>query len=297
MSTAPISLYFDIPKNEYADLEVVAKTAVEWVELIRDLASVIAPGVEVQVELVQTQDGSLWLSNFLKAAKEGDRKALAAIAYGVLAFFAAGPALHLQSDAGDKFWEMLGHEHKVELTDDDKKDIAERVVKALHTTDAENRRRNVIGEAEKDETIRGLGVGLRPKISGPICRIDRAEFPAYSELPKAHEPPPLKDVEIRSNVHATIVRANLEPGDTKPLWRFREGDEKWSADIEDDGFIYALNHESTGIPLAVGQTMVMTIAIDRVKTEGIWKIKKRRVLRVVEPRVARHQGSLGLGGE
>lgn len=297
MSTAPISLYFDVPKGQHADLEVVARAAIEWVELIRSLASVVAPNLEFDVELVETEDGSLWLSNLLKAAKEGDRKALAALAYAVLIFFAAGPALHVQADAGDKFWEMLGHEHHVTLTIEEKEDIAQRVVEAFAVPAAQERRRNIIIETGKDETIHGVGVGLAPSKSGPICKIPRSEFASYVLNVDKKRPALQKTTELQSNVRVKIARANLEEGDEKPRWRFKEGETKWSADIEDEEFVLALNLEQTGLPLAVGQAMVVDVAIDRKLVDGAWEEANRRIIRVVKPEVSRRQGNLSLGRE
>src|SRR3546814_6609438 len=65
---------------------------------------------------VQSEEGSVWLNNLLTAVKEGDRKALGSIVAAVLAFFAMGPALHLQEDFGA--WllaQMRSEEHTSEL--------------------------------------------------------------------------------------------------------------------------------------------------------------------------------------
>jgi hypothetical protein len=72
MTEAPISLYFDVREGEHPNLEVVARTTIEWIEAIRDLASVVAPDLQFEIELIETEDGSLWLSNLIKAVKEGD---------------------------------------------------------------------------------------------------------------------------------------------------------------------------------------------------------------------------------
>lgn len=294
---APISLYFDVQKGKHANLEVVAKSALEWVELIRDIASVVSPSLDFDVELVRTEDGSIWLSNILKSVKTGDRKALASVAYAVVFFFILGPALHLQTDFGDKFWEILGHEHDIEVTDLLKDEISKQVEKAIEQTDAESRRRNIVLEAEKDESINGIGVDFSPRREGPICKITRDDYPFYAPPIERKRDVPIKDTEIRQNVRVKIERANLAEDETNPRWRFKEGETKWSADIQDDEFVVALNLEQTGLPLAFGQTMVVDVAIDRKFVDGAWEEINRRIIRVIEPRVNRRQAGLDLGSE
>lgn len=296
MTVAPISLYFGVEEGRRADLEVIAKATIEWVELIRELASVVAPGVEFDIEFVESEEGSVWLSNLLKAARDGDRKALAAITYAVLLFFAASPALHLQTDFGDAVLEKLGHTHEVELTEEDKADIANKVAEAIERTAVEDRRRNLIRQVERDKDIDSVGVGYMPDPKGPMASIGREHFPAIGAKAQQSRVTIIRDTQTQQNVRVKIIRANLEEGEAKPRWRFAEGDTKWSADIEDEEFIYALNAERTGLPLAVGQTLIVDVAIDRKMVEGAWQEDNRRIVRVIEPGVNRRQGALDLRG-
>jgi hypothetical protein len=296
MTEAPISLYFDVREGEHPNLEVVARTTIEWIEAIRDLASVVAPDLQFEIELIETEDGSLWLSNLIKAVKEGDRKALASIVGAVVVFFAMGPALHMQTDVGDAFWERLGHKHDVTIDAKDKAEIIAGVARAIDETQVEERRRSMLRYAETDPHITGIGVDSEPRKAGPVARIERYEFPAYA-APEEVRPTFKKDTEVRANVRVKIIRASLEENDLKPRWRFSDGDTKWSADIEDDEFIVALNSERTGIPLAVGQTLIVDVAIDRKFVDDAWQEDNRRVLRVREPSILRRQTSFDLGGD
>lgn len=297
MTAAPISLYFDIPKGEHPDLEVVARATIEWIEAIRDVASIVAPDLEYEIEFVETEEGSLWLSNLIKAVREGDRAALTSIVTAVLLFFAAGPALHLQADAGDEFWKRLGHEDDVRLSEEDKTDLVARVVKAIDQTQAVERRRAFIKQVEKDPRIEGVGVGTTPSTVGPIVRIPREMFPAYGAAEILPKPVLKKDTKIEPSVRVKIIRANLKEGEVRPRWRFAEGETEWSADIEDQEFVAALNAEQTGIPLAVGQVMVVDVAIDRRFVEEAWQEENRRILNVKDPKIERRQQALDLGGE
>ena len=212
MTEAPISFYFGIKDGERASLDTIAKASIEWVALVRDLAAVIAPGLEFEIEFVESEDGSVWLTNLIKALHSGDRKALAALVAAVVTFFGSGPALHVQTDLGDAFWARLGHEHKVKISEADKKDIVERVVRALEETKAEERRRKIIGHVETDENVTSVGVDLRPRKEGPVSRISRESFASYDIAPM----PTVrvdKDTQYERNVDVKILRATLREGD------------------------------------------------------------------------------------
>ena len=297
MADAPISFYFGIPEGERANLETIAAVSIEWVGLVRDLASVISPELEFEIEFVQSEDGSVWLSNLIKAIHGGDRKALAALVAAVVTFFGSGPALHLQADMGDEFWRRLGHEHKLEISDADKQDIAERVARAMDETSAEERRRRIISLVEPDHQVTSVGVDFRPRKEGPVSRIYRESFPSYDVIPTAPPEKPDKDVSYARNLDVKIARASLREGETRPRWRFIYEGEEWSADIDDEEFVWALNQKQTGLPLAVGQHMRVDVAIDLKLINGEWREHNRRLIRVHHPRVNRKQGELGLGGE
>lgn len=301
MELAPISLYFGVEKGKRADLETIARASLEWAGLVRDIAAIVAPDVDFEIEFVQSEDGSIWLSNLLKAVKEGDRKALGTIVMAVLIFFAMGPALHVQADFGSMILKMMGHEDNTDLTAESIHKIAEQIVQAMNETQLEERRRNIIAHAERDPDITSIGVDIRPRAEGPITRISREYFASYDELPPAHveaEEVVPKDVAYERNIDVKIIRANLREGAKRPRWRFRHGEDEWSADIEDSEFVWALNEQKTGLPLAVGQHMRIDLAIDLQKVaEGEWEPKNRRVIRVRDPVVRRAQGELGFGGE
>lgn len=294
MASVPLSLYFGLPKGEHADLEVIARASLEWVEIVRDLASVIAPDAEIEIEFVQTEEGSVWLQNMVKAVKHGDKKAMRALAIAAILFFALGPALHLQQDFGDGFWEFFGHDHDEagELSDKEKEWIVAAVVEAIEKTEIEDRRRRVVRQVEQDDAITSIGVSTTPRREGPISRISREQFPAYGAHEPKERPKTDKDTELRNRVRVKIIRASLRPGETRPRWRFQEGDTEWSADIEDQEFICAVNADQTGLHLAVGQEMVVDIAIDRKFVDGAWEEDRRRITRVRYPSIERQQSSL-----
>ena len=295
MATAPISLYFGVEEGENADLESIARASLEWIEAIRDMASIIAPDAEIEIEFLQTKEGSVWLKNLIKAVKHGDKKAMRAVAIATVIFFGLGPALHLQQDIGDGFWSLFGHDHKEEvenLTDDEKREIIAAVLEAIERTQMEERRRKMVRAVETDPSIKSIGVSITPRLSGPISKIPREQFPSYgASLPK-ERPQTDKETDYQNRVRVNIIRASLRPGETKPRWRFSSGDGEWSADIEDEEFVWAINADQTGLHLAVGQEMVVDVAIDRRFVDDAWEEENRRILRVRSPSVDRRQSAL-----
>lgn len=299
MSTAPISLYFGVDKGKNADLETIAYASLEWAGLIRDIAAIVAPDIEFEIEFVESEEGSIWLSNLLRAVKGGDRKALMAIVGAVLTFFAMGPVLHLQADFGDWLLEKFGHEDEVNLTESDKRDLVERVKQAVRETQIEERRRNIIAIAERDNAVKSVGVDLLPSADGPITKISRDQFPRYDAIAPTKLLKEAKDENViyERNIDVNVIRAALRAGDRKPRWRFRHGDDEWSATIEDEEFVWALNQDRTGLHLAVGQHMRVDVAIDLRQIDGEWEPHNRRIVRVRAPHVNRSQGDLGFGRE
>ena len=299
MDTAAISLYFGVQKHKNANLETIAQASLEWASLIRDIAAVVAPDVEFDIEFVQSSEGSVWLSNVLKSVKEGDRKALSTVVIAVLIFFAMGPALHLQTDFGTWVLEQFGHEDQVEITDETIKKIAVQVLQAVDETNLEERRRNIIASAERDADVTSVGVDFRPRSEGPAAKISREQFSSYDRIPPiaALSPTAPDDVIFERNIDVSIVRATLREGDQRPRWRFRQGRDEWSATIQDEEFIWALNEDKTGLSLGVGQHMRVDVAIDLKRDGDEWEPKNRRIVRVRHPQISRKQGDLGFGGE
>lgn len=300
MTATPISLYFGVDEGKRPSLETIALASLEWAALIRDIAAVVAPDVEFEIEFVQSEDGSVWLSNLLRAIKAGDRKALGSIVLGVLMFFAMGPALHLQSDFGTWLLKQAGHKDDVDVSDESLKKMKALLDQAIEETRVEERRRAMIAHAERDPDVTSIGVDFEPRKGGPVTIITREYFPSYDALPVYYPIEKVideKDTIYERNVDVSIIRATLKEGERKPRWRFRQGDQEWSADIVDNEFVWALNRERTGLPLAAGQHMRVDVAIDLRQVGDTWEPKNRRILRVRQPHIQRDQGELGLGGQ
>lgn len=297
MGEAPLSLHFGLVEGGHIDLEVLARATLEWAAAVRDLADIVSPGLEIDIEFVESQEGSVWLKNLVKAVRDGDRAALSALIFSTILFFAMSPALHFQADLGEKFWKMLGDEHKAELDEKTQQEIADKVAEALRETPLGERRRKIVKIVEQDNAVSSIGVGLTPKYEGPIVTIPREAFPVYgASAPKAQEAGGRK-ADISRRLRVTIVRPTLRDGDAKPRWRFSDGETEWSADLDDGEFVEALHTDQTGLHLAVRQQMIVDVVVESRMVDGAWQEENRRIIRVIDPAINRRQIDLDLGGD
>lgn len=288
MTAEPLSLYFGIEDGQRASLETIARAALIWSDAIKQVAARIDPEIEIRVEFAQTEEGSVWLETLIKALKRGeDEAAVKAVILGILAWFALGFADHMKEDAWNEILEVLGHAHKSEaaLSDDDRQKLADDVVRKL------------VKEVENDPAIKSIGMDRVPRAAPPRLLIERHEFPHYGATPDGQvEAPAQKDTDYAFDVRVTIVRETLKYNSRgKVRWRFASPDgEEWSADIEDDEFIAALQNRQTGLETGFGVEMVFDLAIDKKLVEGVWVEDNRRIIRVKRPRISRAQRMLGL---
>src|SRR3546814_8262697 len=124
--------------------------------------------------------------------------------------------------------------------------------------------------------FRSIGVDFQPRPEGPVTKISREQFASYDSMPPvvAVRPSDQQDVAYERNIDVNIVRATLKEGDKRPRWSFRHGADEWSATIEDEEFIWALNEDKTGLKLGVGKTMRVDVAIDMKRIDDEREIKK-----------------------
>ena len=69
---APVSIYFGLKEGQSANLEVVAEAAIAWVAALREMANAIEPGLQVSVEILDGERGSLWLNTLTAIEKKLD---------------------------------------------------------------------------------------------------------------------------------------------------------------------------------------------------------------------------------
>ena len=292
MQETSISLYFDLEQGQTANLEVVAKAALAWNAMIKDYAAAFAPELgPIQVDFFDATASSARLNNLLKAAGEGDPKALLALAGGIVLFFAMGAAVHLQEDFGSGLLEKMGHRDYVDISPESIDQIADKVVDKVLLERAEKQRRHVVQESSKDPFVKGVGATLL-RVGRPSLLIPRSEFHTLGDEGQK----PVSGVVPRVDLDLPVIllRPNLKE-DSDGLWRFwNEAEGEFSAKIADEEFVEALRQRRSGIEMGFGIQMRVDLLTREEQVDGVWQVKDRTVKRVVWPPINRRQSDLGL---
>jgi hypothetical protein len=70
MSTEPLSLYLDLEQDTKADLEVVANASLALASMLKEIAHIIDPSIDISIELDSGTSGSLSLNTLINIVKE-----------------------------------------------------------------------------------------------------------------------------------------------------------------------------------------------------------------------------------
>lgn len=290
MAEAPISLYIDLDEGAVADLQVVAKAALAWDSLIKEVVYVLDPSLQVRVELVSGTEGSLSLNSILKAigTVAGKHPKIQGAVVGILIFFAMGPVEHVRNDLTDKIFELIGHFHG-EMPEAERRELADQVTIVLRDNVAAEEKKTIFRELERDPAIAGVGATDQPGIR-PNMIVPRAAFPAMAGVDQV-ETETVDRRTVRRTLTVALISPVLKPGDR--MWRFQHGsDPEFSAKIKDAEFLDALRTGRTAVPLKFGVEMELQLEITEERVQGVWTVKERNVLKVLSPRVDRAQSWL-----
>lgn len=285
MNNIPLSLYIDLHEGTVADLEVVAKTALAWDALIKEVFFIIDPSLDIKVEMVNGTEGSLSLNAIIKAISkvtEDNPKTAGAIA-GILAIFISVPIQHASEHFWEDVYEIIGHKDETDEEESHnlKKGIDKDISIAIDDNVAPNQKKNLFAEAYKDPAIRGIGVTIR---SGkkPKNLVPREEFQN-----RVNKEEIIKETVERQTVYktksVTLIRPVLKA--QAAMWRFREASgNEFSAKMKDPDYIEALESKRTGIQLAIGIEMLIEFEYKQENENGQWVDEEISVRRVLSPR-------------
>lgn len=284
--SAPISLYFDVPHNEAVDLAVIARASMAWASLIKELASVTDPGLEITVDFLSGTVGSRSINSVIEVVFKVAREhpwtsgSLSAVA-GV---FLLAPVNHLATDVTNdlaKSW--FGHEDSV-LSDGDVDRVAKKVDELQRNRVAVALKNEVFIAAGMDERVKGIGVG--PKIGRPpeTLIVSRNRFNEHSgSVPIMLEEASETRTSYRDAVPVTIIRPYSKAEERR--WRFEDRRGEFSATMRDPIFLEALRTRHTGIELGEGVQMRVNLRIREERIGNVWHEREYDVLKVVEPNV------------
>jgi hypothetical protein len=286
MADAPLSLYLDLEPNTAADLEVVAKTALAFADLIREVSYFVDPSLQIRIEFDSGTPGSLSLNSRVRglAKKAIDPKTLAAIAITVGAYFR-----HELTDwATHKFFDSVLTSEQKALSDADIQKISEHVADLLKKRTALPQAQNVYREVEKDTAIKGVGVSAVPG-RRPADVVPRAEFAARIEQPPVLDIAPRRRKTPYSG-RITLVSPVLLKADRR--WKFIGPTGEFGATVEDNGFVERVL--SGHVRMAEGTQLNVDMETTEEFDGRVWQVKEHKVLKVKSARRPPHQPSLPL---
>jgi hypothetical protein len=278
---APISLYLDLEEGQHPDLEAVAKAAIAWNALLKEVIHVLDPSIEIRVEYVSGTEGSATVDSLVRAIKKVSKEhpfvvgPLVAIA---TAFFLA-PANMAGEEATKFVMEQLGHPVG-DISDADAEKIARKVVEMQRNRVAVEHKQEVYRQAEREPVIRGVGVTSDPH-QRPQYLVKRSDFPDRAGVGFIEEETVEARTEYKYDLPVVVIRA-IMLGEPR-RWRFQHGAEEFSATMQDKDFLAAIKSGHTGVEVGEGVEMRVDLKIPMEKVGGVWREKERFVTRVVWP--------------
>ena len=288
MFAEPISLYVDLEPGEAPDLEVVARAAIAWAEAIKEIAFLLDPGIEVRIELKSGTEGSLSLNGIIKAlrgskkAKKELKKDLRTVVIAVLVWFALQGAEYTFEAIVDY---LRGQDDPAiaELNDEQINAIADRVAVRIGPKVAQEQKKQIFTELDRDASIRGVGVSATPSRK-PDRLIPKSEFAKRANF--------AVDVRVGSERRRSQrVRAQLVSPVLKGVprsWRFQvAGLPEFGAAMKDKSFLAAIEVGRVHIPLSAGVEMEFDLHVKEENAGGVWVPIERTITRVYQPKIDR----------
>lgn len=290
---APVSVYFDLQKGDVAELEVVAEAAIAWSAALKTIMSAVEPGITLKVQLVDGDEGSLWLNTILtliegrmeQIARGADRyPRLMALARGLAIIVVATPL----SVTSEDVWKALIAEQPeaAQLSPEGQAQIKAIFEKVLSEKIAEGQRKSFARAITKDEQIRAVGVSGSSE-KPPSLTVSRSEMRAYLEGESSRVD--VEDTRRRTvTMDVTLVSPVLE--DAERSWKFRQpGMPEFGAVMKDRGFLDAIGRGEVHQELRFGIPMAIEIEFKERFETGLWVPVERSVVRVITPKVQRSE--------
>lgn len=279
-----LSLYFQLKDGEKADLEVVAKAAIEWVAALRTAAQSIDPTANIKVEIIDAKEGSIsintvleWVENRIQDYQEGKGK------YPRLRKLALALAIFVPLTGYPTYDFYFGDNAEINLTEDDKKIVLE-LIQAIHSSPAITEKKQAFFRSlEQDASISGVGI-TEASAKPPLMIIPSSEFAERSGVWQSMIPDEQSKRTLYPELEVTLISPVLLP--KARSWRFQPlGLPEFSAKMEDKKFLAALENDHIRERLRTGITMEIRLKVEEIKIDGVWEIKSRSVIEVISPKI------------
>lgn len=273
-----INLYFSLKKDEHANLEIVAKSALSFVAALKEAAFVIDPSLEIEVELTRGFEGSLSLEAIIKAVKEaaGGPPTNLKTAAIVCALWVTGQTLNYgYGYLADKLFKN----EEVSLSDEEISKIADKVASAMKNKEGEQHIRELFVELQHDDAIDGVGVSIKPG-EKPDTIVPRSDFRRRSGQSIDAAAEPQKRTVFKKRV-AILVSPVLIDKDRKWKFKFTDIGEKAVA-IKDKVFIKKVLSGKSNIRLKGNLEMTVNVGYNEELESGVWVVKDVFIDKVIK---------------
>lgn len=239
MQADRLSLYLELEDGQSADLETVSRGVLAFIEAVQEIARYIDPFSDVKIELIGTTEGSLSLDTKIKFRTASGTKeiTLRALIIICMAWIGTQAVTYIAGKEIASAWEYVFGTDEVSVSDADKQDISERVIKGLAARVGERGMKQLYAELEKDPAVKGVGVSKKPGVR-PADIVPRSQFSRRSGA-QATETPAVKTRRRVETANVILVSPVLTP-DRKRRWKFRIGRHEFGAPIKDEYFLDAL---------------------------------------------------------
>jgi len=279
-----LNLYIDLEEGKLADLEVVAKSSLSFADVVKEIAYVVDPSLEIRLEFESGTEGSLSVNSVVKFVRQQvyDPVVRKTVIVAVLFWFAkeAGAAL-----VGDYVTELLKDDPTI--SEQDAELIAEKVSEILERRVGKKPVQKVFREAEKDPNITGIGAsnqkGVRPKSLVPKTEFAKRISDEVEE----------QEFKRRTRVERmilTLVSPVLKKNANK--WRFFSKDGNIYAGIKDENFLDSIVTGRADIRMKSGIVLFADVEIEEEFKHDVWQIRERNITKVIDISSADKVGDL-----
>lgn len=282
MKSIPISLYLDLEEGAVADLEVVARASLAWSNAIKEIAYILDPSIEVRIELKSGTEGSLSLNSIIKTVREIQKTnpKLTMILLTTTTWFALETSSYTYQKVLDHILSDDSPNEIHNLDKDELDSLAREVARRLEEGIAENQKKTIFEELEKDLSIKGAGITGRPR-RRPKKIVPRSEFAARAGATTSIDETTERRTK-RETIPVTLVSPILK--DAERRWRFQTGSlPEFGATMKDHDFLEGVRQGDIEIPLRIGIEMLVELEVKEEFEDGVWVTKERNVMRVIKP--------------
>jgi hypothetical protein len=285
-AAAPFSLYLEIEKGKVANMEVVARASIAFVDLVKEVAFIIDPTLDVQVQLQSGTEGSLFLNTLIRDLKDPAKRkrTLKAIAIALLIFLGPDIKSWVVSKVLDE-----ATESEEGFSKEEKKEIEEIIRRAVKDNVAADERQQLFRELERDPVIKGVGGSTNhQRVPGYI--IPRSEFPLRAGAHKVEETETSRTRLARRWIRLVSPVLTHE----RRRWKFAIGETEYGVYIADGRFLEDVLSGRATLPMIEGIELDVTIQLHEQLVGEDWKLVGHQTVTQVHGMQARKQEELRL---